>query len=63
MTTDTSTEDVEMSTERTITFWMTLAVTTLIVGFAAFVLSFAMLSPGGNPSAHRTAVSSTMAAS
>ena len=53
----------EFSSERTLSFWMTLLVTTLIVGLAAYVLSFAMLGPSGGASSHRAAATSVMTAS
>ena len=42
-------------TDRTIRFWATLIVATLIVGFTAYVLSFALLAPSGGALLHRAA--------
>lgn len=53
----------EFSSERTLSFWMTLFITTLIVGLAAYVLSFAMLGPGGGVPSHKAAINSVMTAS
>jgi hypothetical protein len=43
------------STDQKIRLWITLAVTTLMVALTAYVLSFAILGPGGNPPPHRSA--------
>ena len=50
----------DIASERTLSFWMTLLVTTLIVGLAAYVLSFALLGPGGALPTHRAAVTSVI---
>lgn len=58
MTDHLTTQDTDISNERTLTFWMTLVVTTLIVGFAVYILSFAMLGPSGTLPSHRAASNS-----
>jgi hypothetical protein len=47
----------ETFSDRTMRFWGTLLVATLIVGLTAYILSFALLAPGGAPM-HRASASS-----
>jgi len=53
---DRSEESEDSSTDRVLRFWATLLVATLIVGFTAYILSFALLAPSGPPM-HRAASS------
>jgi hypothetical protein len=46
----------EGASERTVMLVLTLLVTTLIVGFAAFVLGSAMSGAGGGSYGHRAAI-------
>ena len=45
----------DASRDQKIRLWTTLIVATLMVGLTAYVLSFALLGPGGNPPPHRSA--------
>ncbi len=58
---DPAEDFVDVSTERAITFWMTLLVATLIVSMSAYVLSFALLDRGA--SLHRAAIATQHAGS
>jgi hypothetical protein len=53
----------EGSRDRTINFVTTLIVATLMVALTAYVLSFALLGQGANPSQHRAALASIHARS
>ena len=53
----------DVAADRALRFWATLLVATLIVGFTAYVLSFALLAPGQSASAHRAASSLFIVAS
>jgi len=46
---------IDASTDQRIRLWVTLIVTTLMVGLTAYVLSFALLGPADNPPPHRSA--------
>ncbi len=46
----------EVAADRALRFWATLLVATLIVGFTAYMLSFALLAPSAPPM-HRAAYS------
>ena len=48
----------DSSADRLIRFVLTLIVATVIVGATAYVLSAALLGPGGNGAAHRAAIAS-----
>jgi hypothetical protein len=57
-------EDFEgVVTDRALRFWATLVVATLIVGFTAYVLSFALLAPSGAHAMHKAASSDFTVAS
>ena len=49
--------------DRSLRFWATLVVATLIVGFTAYMLSFALLTPAGGPVMHKAASSAFIVAS
>ena len=46
---------IDASTDQKFRLWVTLIVTTLMVALTAYVLSFALLGPAGNPPPHRSA--------
>jgi len=58
---DPAEDFADVSTERAITFWMTLLVATLIVSMSAYVLSFALLDRGAP--LHRAAIATQHARS
>src|SRR5271166_2183151 len=47
---------IDASTDQKIRLWVTLIVITLMVALTAYMLSFALLGPAGNPPPHRSAV-------
>ena len=52
-----------VAADRTVRFWATLVVATMIVGFTAYMLSFALLTPVGGPASHKAASSGFVVAS
>ncbi len=53
---DRADEAASVANERTFMFVLTLVVTTVMVGFAVYVLGAAMIDAGGGGSAHRAAL-------